>query len=132
MASLCSRGKTVLLTTHYMEEARHLANRVGVIVGGRPVTVGTPAELAGERGGAIRFRLPQGVAPEELPVVGTGVEIDGQVVEIASTAPTRDLQTLTSWAVERGLELEDLALAPPSFEDTYLRLVEETTEASHG
>jgi ABC-2 type transport system ATP-binding protein len=126
VANLCEVGTTVLLTTHYMEEAQHLADRVAVIAAGRLVALGTPAELArqNEAGtGTIRFRLPAGTGELTLPGVGEHVAREDGTVEVLTRTPTHDLQALTTWAVERGLELEELTLAPPSFEDTYLELV---------
>jgi ABC-type multidrug transport system ATPase subunit len=126
VANLCAGGTTVLLTTHYMEEAKRLADRVAVIAAGRLVALGTPAELARSSQGArgtIRFRLPAGIGELVLPDVGERVAREDGVVEVHSPTPTRDLQALTTWAVGHGLELEELTLAPPSFEDTYLDLV---------
>lgn len=126
VADLCEVGTTVLLTTHYMEEAQHLADRVAVIAAGRLVALGTPAELARQHEagtGTIRFRLPAGTGELVLPDVGEHVAREHGTVEVLTRTPTHDLQALTTWAVERGLELEELTLAPPSFEDAYLELV---------
>jgi ABC-type multidrug transport system ATPase subunit len=126
VAGLCDVGKTVLLTTHYMEEAKHLADRVAIIAAGQLVAIGTPEELvdASHGGsGTIRFRLPTGTGELTLPRVGDRIDRHDGLVEVHSHRPTRDLQSLTSWAVERDLELEELTLAPPSFEDAYLELV---------
>jgi ABC-2 type transport system ATP-binding protein len=126
VANLCSVGKTVLLTTHYMEEAAFLADRVAVLAAGRLVAIGTPAELtagADAGGGRIRFRLPHGTRSDDLPRIGQRRDVVDGGVEIHTTSPTRDLQALTGWAVGADLELEGLTIAPPSFEDTYLELV---------
>jgi ABC-2 type transport system ATP-binding protein len=125
VGDLCAVGKTVLLTTHYMEEAAELADRVAVIAAGRLVALGTPAGLTrgGGGGGRIRFRLPAGRSAADLPQVGTGLEVDGGSVEVTSTSTTKDLHALTAWSLTTGVELEGLTLAPPSFEDTYLALV---------
>lgn len=122
--SLCSLGKTVLLTTHYMDEAQYLAHRVAVIAGGRIVAEGPPDSLGGRDLGVavIRFRLPGGVSPAELPVAGRQEE---QHVMIETREPTRTLHALTTWAVAKGIDLPGLTVATRSLEDTYLRLIGE-------
>lgn len=133
VAQLCEGGTTVLLTTHYMEEARVLADRVGVIAAGNLVAVGTPDELSRAAGESrrIRFTLPPRTEVADLPALD-GLDVDGQTVEVASTAPTEDLHELTRWALQRDVLLEDLTLALPSFEDTYLQLVDGVEGRAHG
>jgi ABC-2 type transport system ATP-binding protein len=131
VAGLCEVGKTVLLTTHYLEEAYRLADRVAVVAAGRLVALGTPDELVDQAAGAqalIRFRLPADVGAGELPRTDGDLTIDGTTVELRSTTPTRDLQVLTGWAVHRGVELDELRLSRHSFEETYLELVGATQE----
>lgn len=120
-------GATILLTTHYLDEAEHLADRVVIIDHGRVVAAGTPAELAAAAGTStvISFRLPAGVTTADLPEVGTTRRVAGAVVEVRSTSPTGDVAALSQWALGRGLEFEDLTLARPSLEDIYLDLVGE-------
>jgi len=122
--SLCGLGKTVLLTTHYMDEAQALAHRVAVIAGGRIVADGPPDSLGGRAAGAtvIRFRLPEGLAPEDLPLPARRQE---QQAVIETREPTQALHALTAWAVGRGLELAGLTVTPRSLEDAYLELVGE-------
>lgn len=128
VASLRELGTTIVLTTHYMEEAEHLSDRVAVIQSGRLVAMDSPANLI-SKGGAdaiISFGLPEGVGPEELPKVGVGVpRTHGTRIDIGSSNPTRDLNSLTAWAVGRGLELEGLSMARPTLEDVYLDLTQE-------
>jgi ABC-2 type transport system ATP-binding protein len=126
VAGLCDIGKTVVLTTHYMEEAYRLADRVAVIDGGRLVALGTPDELVARTDAGrsvLTFAAPAGLRTSDLPELDGEVEVvDGRVV-IHSASLTGDLHTLTGWAAVRGLELEGLQLERGSFEDTYLELI---------
>ena len=125
IASLRDLGKTILLTTHYMDEAQRLADHVAIIDGGRIVGQGTPADLGGEARArtAIVFGLPQGVGPGELPGLSeapaTGA---GGRLELHTERPVQDLALLCGWAVEHGVELQGLEVARPSLEDVYLEL----------
>ena len=106
--SLRSLGKTILLTTHYLDEAQQLADRVAVIQAGRIVSLGTPAELIGEtRKAEIRFRR------------------DGELVVLETDEPTRLLHELTTDALAAGRELEQLEVRRPTLEDVYLGLVDQ-------
>ena len=119
--SLTALGKTVFLTTHYMDEAQYLADRVAVIARGRIVAEGPPATL-GDRhlaGTVIRFRPP---AEELPPAIASLTSAANDELEITVEDPTRVLRELTSWAVERGLELEGLQVSRPTLEDVYLEL----------
>ena len=115
-------GTTVLLTTHDMEEAQELADRVAVVADGRIVAEGTPSTLGGrdtERV-RIRFALPEGSDPAELPVA---VRVDADGLATVETAdPTRALHLLTGWALRGGATLDRLTVDRPSLEDVYLRL----------
>src|SRR5712671_2760075 len=103
--SLRSLGKTVLLTTHYLDEAEHLADRVAVLRNGRIVRVGTPRELtAGSNETEVHYRK------------------DGQDVVVRTTEPTKLLQRLTTEALAEGRELEGLSVRRPTLEDVYLSL----------
>jgi ABC-2 type transport system ATP-binding protein len=109
--SLRSLGKTVLLTTHYLDEAQQLADRVAVLVNGRIVRIGTPAELmGGTRRTEIRYRH------------------DGREVVVETDEPTRTLHELTREALAAGRELEGLEVRRASLEDVYLELVAEDGE----
>jgi len=128
--SLCSDGTTVLLTSHYLDEVEHLADRVGVLRRGRLVAEGTPDSLASAVGvTTIRFQLPTGVEPG----VVTGV-IDERVghrdgtIEVATGTPTATLHSLTAWAIDRGIELPGLTVARPSLEDMFLKLSAEAEQ----
>jgi ABC-2 type transport system ATP-binding protein len=123
--SLCDLGKTVFLTTHYMDEAQHLADRVAVMRGGEIIAIGKPDELGGRdlRPAEIRFALPPqwslGDVPE-LPALSRAA--DGDRVLMMTTEPVRAAQVLTSWAVERGVELTHFSVTQPTLEDIYLEL----------
>jgi ABC-2 type transport system ATP-binding protein len=122
LENLTTLGKTILLTTHYMEEAQHLADRIAIIDRGKIVAEGTPETLGGRGDGmsVIRFALPDGVRPEELPVAGATVNDD--LVEVNAESATQAVHQLTSWALGKGLELERLQVTRPSLEDVYLEL----------
>ena len=106
--SLRSLGKTILLTTHYLDEAQRLADRVAVIRSGQIVALGTPAELIGQAGVTeIRYREA------------------GEQVVVETHEPTRVLSELTARAVESGRELDHLEVRRPTLEDVYLELVGE-------
>jgi ABC-2 type transport system ATP-binding protein len=120
--SLRSMGKTILLTTHYMDEAQSLADEVAIIARGEIVARGTPATLGGRDTAStrLRFRLPKGA---ELPAsLATGVTERDGVVEVVTDDPTRTLHDLTGWALERGIRLDSLEVQRPSLEDVYLEI----------
>jgi ABC-2 type transport system ATP-binding protein len=120
---LSSLGKTILLTTHYMDEAQNLADRVAVISAGRIVAEGTPDTIAGRDVSAalVTFRTPDGVDPAELPLPDSAERTNGRV-SFSSQTPTRDLAPLIAWAAARGLELDGLTITRRSLEDIYLEL----------
>ena len=124
---LAGLGKTILLTTHYMDEAQALANRVAIIADGRIVAQGSPESLGGRDAGTsvIRFSLPEGRAlPDRW-----GARRDGSVYEIRSETPTRLLHELTEWALSEGVELSGIQVARPSLEDVYLQLTDSAEAA---
>lgn len=124
--SLRAMGKTVLLTTHNMDEAEHLADRVGVVVAGRLVALGTPAELGGaaRSSSTITFRLPDGLAVSEVPDLGAVPRPQGEDWQLRTADPTLVLERLIGWARYRDVDLAGLTVARPSLEDVYLELVE--------
>lgn len=104
-------GTTILLTTHYLDEAEHLADRVGIIAGGRMLTVDTPAQLGG--------RASEGVTVSWLE--------DGRTRSVPTDSPTAEVARL---AARFGGEVPELVVARPTLEDTYLRLIAPFTQAT--
>lgn len=132
---LASQQRAVLLTTHYLDEAEHLADRVAVLAGGRIVAEGTPSELRARAGSAlIRFVVPDSVEPvgDLLDPVAGDIVGRGRYVEITTDAPTADLAHLTGWAARHGIELEGLTVSTPSLEDVYLGLVADDSGSGSG
>ena len=128
IAGLRHLGKTIFLTTHYMDEAEYLADRIAVIADGRIVAEGTPRTLGGRDRmlSAIRFTLPDGLAAAELPErlrVLAEPGPDGTTV-VRSESPLAHVQLLAGWASDRGFDLPDLDVRRPTLEDVYLTLTE--------
>jgi len=124
ISGLRDLGKTVFLTTHYLDEAQELADRVAIIKAGAIVVEGPPSELGvGSSETEIRFVAPAGVALDELPLTEPAEVVDGRVA-LHTQTPTSTLAALCGWAAGRGLELERLEVTRPSLEDVYLELVE--------
>jgi len=127
IASLRELGKTVFLTTHYMEEAQELADRVAIIARGRIIAEGPPDELGGADDSVeVSFRLPPDVKIDELPgAVRTAVQKSNGLVAMHTDRPVETLHELTGWALERGVSLPALQIRRPSLEDVFLRLTDE-------
>jgi ABC-2 type transport system ATP-binding protein len=104
-------GKTLLLTTHYLDEAQSLCDRVAIVKDGVFVAEGPPSELSRER---ARYRV--------------SFDRAGERVELETEDPTELLHRLTSQALERGERLENLTVARPTLEDVYLELTAEAEE----
>jgi ABC-2 type transport system ATP-binding protein len=121
-------GKTVFLTTHYMDEAEALSDRIAVLSAGRIVAEGTPVTLGGRDRAAyqITFTPPTGVAVEELSIAsGSARKLDhaGKVL-VETEHVMQTLHALSGWAIEHGEELSDLQVRRPALEDIYLGLTE--------
>jgi len=118
---LASLGKTVLLTTHYMDEAEYLADQVAVIASGRIVAKGTPSTLGARdlAKATVRFRLRADVQP---PVEFRGVPGSDGFMEIAVNDSVLDVYRLLQWAIDEGAVLEGFEVKKPSLEDVYLTL----------
>jgi ABC-2 type transport system ATP-binding protein len=126
IAGLRDLGKTVFLTTHYMEEAERLADRIAVIAAGQIVAQGTPATLGGRQlsDSQITFAVPAGTTQGDLPAslaTRAAPQAGGRLM-LASSSVAADLHALSGWALERHVELDDLEVSRPTLEDVYLRL----------
>ena len=121
-------GKTIFLTTHYMDEAEALADRIAVLMAGGVVAEGTPSTLGGRDRAAyqITFTLPEGIAIGELPTeagVPSAVSDTGKlIIESEHVMPT--LRSLSGWAIEHHYDIPDLLVRRPALEDVYLGLTE--------
>jgi ABC-2 type transport system ATP-binding protein len=125
IAGLQELGKTVFLTTHYMEEAQRLADRVAIIAAGKIVAEGTPSDLGDREGrpAEISFDLPARLAPSDLPAeIASAATVANGSVSLSSDRPVELLHDLTGWALERSVVLEGLEVRRPSLEDIYLEL----------
>ncbi len=121
-------GKTIFLTTHYMDEAEALADRIAVLKAGEVVAEGTPSTLGGRDRAAyqITFTLPHGIAIGELPTeagVPSAVSDTGKLI-IQSEHVMRTLRSLSGWAIEHHYDIPDLLVRRPALEDVYLGLTE--------
>ncbi len=121
--NLSELGKTILLTTHYMDEAQNLADRVAVIDHGKIVAEGTPDTLGGRRRARTMIRFELGDFPVDAVPLGSATVVDG-LIEVSSEDPTTDLHALTGWAVAGGHSLDGLTVTRPTLEDVYLDLTD--------
>ncbi|MFG3253716.1 ABC transporter ATP-binding protein [Streptomyces sp. NPDC048172] len=127
--ALRAEGTTVLLTTHYLEEAEQLADRLAIMRGGEIVTSGTPEQVVAARPSRIRFKLPAGVAPERLPLT-VPAAVDGRTVSVKTQELQESLTELLLWARDEGVVLEGLQARSASLEEAFLEIAEaETTGA---
>jgi ABC-2 type transport system ATP-binding protein len=123
--SLRELGKTVFLTTHYMDEAQQLADRIAVMRAGEIIASGRPDELGGRdlRPAEIRFALPAGLSVSDVPKLpARAVSTDGEQVLVLTTEPVRAANVLTGWAIESGVDIGHFSVTQPTLEDIYLEL----------
>jgi ABC-2 type transport system ATP-binding protein len=120
--------RTILLTTHYIEEAEKLCDRVAIIDEGRIVALGSPRELQDTNLGqsSIEIRCSRRLDPPAFPVwpnsIKSSLDEDGRTLTVTSTHPARTLVELIKWIDQQGIELEDVHLRRPSLEDVFLEL----------
>ncbi len=122
---LSQLGKTIFLTTHFMDEAQTLADRVAIMRSGEIIASGRPDELGGRdlRPAEIRFELPAGLSLGDVPgVPERSRSIEGDRVLILTAEPVPAAQRITSWALERGIEIDHFSVTQPTLEDIYLEL----------
>jgi ABC-2 type transport system ATP-binding protein len=128
-------GKTIFLTTHYMEEAERLADRIMVIARGQIVAEGSPKTLGGRdlRPALIRFQLRSDQDVASLPdqFAGRVSRTDHGEVSIASREPLHDVVRLAEWADSQGVEVRDLEVQQPTLEDIYLELTADRPVEPH-
>jgi ABC-2 type transport system ATP-binding protein len=126
--NLTSLGKTVFLTTHYMDEAQFLADRVAVMARGRIVAEGPPATLGGRATASTLIAFNSSAqSMDSLPADDYSVAENGVVV-VRTTDPTADLYRITGWAIDHGVDLGALSVTQPSLEDIYLDLTGESAD----
>ncbi|MEQ9093021.1 MAG: ABC transporter ATP-binding protein [Miltoncostaeaceae bacterium] len=132
---LAALGKTVLLTTHYMDEAEHLADRVAILHRGSVVAEGPPARLGQVLPARISFVPPAGVSAARV-AGAVGHHVDESAGEAVLRVPRGEVQSLlhrlVTWAEREGLALDGLAVGRPSLEDAFLALTADDEEGSGG
>ena len=125
ISSLCDLGKTVFLTTHYMDEAQHLANRVAIMNAGQIIALGRPEELGGRdlRPAEIRFSLPPEWSLGDLPDVPCERRsLEDDRVLVLTKQPVAAAQRITTWALDNDVDLGHFSVTQPTLEDIYLEL----------
>ena len=126
-------GTTILLTTHYIEEAQRLADRAVVLRAGRLVAMGSPDELEAQchLPSRISFTLPVPVTGSDLPPLTGHVTVDDHLVSVQTHDALADAHRITGWATARALSLTGLTVAPPTLEEAYLSLTGEPADDDH-
>jgi ABC-2 type transport system ATP-binding protein len=119
----------VVLTTHYIDEADHLANRLILLAGGRVIADTTPEGLRAQGGPAtIGYHLPEDASLDELPATLTEhVDPTSRVLVVRADDPTGPLRDLLGWADQHHLDLSGLEVGPPSLEEAYLAAISQPT-----
>lgn len=132
--TLRDTGTTVLLTTHYLEEAEDLADRLAILHEGRIAAAGTPAEVTAAQPSRISFELPDGYFLGDLPPLNelgvSGHEVDGRVVRLRTHTLQPSATRLLVWAAEAGVELRRLDVRSASLEEAFLMIAREASDAA--
>ncbi|MEU9782282.1 ABC transporter ATP-binding protein [Streptomyces phaeochromogenes] len=127
-------GTTVVLTTHYLEEAEELADRLAILHAGRIAVTGTPAEVTASQPSRISFELPAGYFPGDLPPLAslgiTGHEMEGRTLRLRTLELQRAATELLVWAQRTGVELRGLDIRSGSLEEAFLRIAREASRTS--
>lgn len=127
-------GTTVLLTTHYLEEAEGLADRLAILHEGSVAATGTPLEVTARQPSRISFRLPEGYFLGDLPPLAElgvcGHEVDGGLVRLRTRELQRTATGLLVWAERAGVELHGLDVRPASLEEAFLGIARERAVAA--
>ena len=128
MEGLRQEKRTLLLTTHYIEEAERLCDRIAIIDGGKIIALGTPREICARTSGEsqVELLLEQPLPEDERPsaLEGSQVKVSGdrRTLTLAAHKPTKSLVAVLKWLDQKGLEVEDLRMKRPTLEDAFLEL----------
>ncbi|WP_077800304.1 ABC transporter ATP-binding protein [Streptomyces sp. JHA26] len=136
VSALRDGGTTVLLTTHYLEEAENLADRLAIMHEGRIAATGTPDEVTAAQPSRISFELPEGYLPGDLPPLGelgvSGHETNGRLVRLRTRELQRAATGLLVWAERAGVELRRLDVRSASLEEAFLGIAKEASTRTAG
>jgi ABC-2 type transport system ATP-binding protein len=128
LSQLRSEKRTILMTTHYIEEAERLCDRVAIIDEGKVIAIGTPRELQDRSAGKSTIEIVCGATlhgldmPEWPEATQTTLSEDGRHLTVASKRPARTLVEIVKWVDAQGVGLEDVHLARPTLEDVFIEL----------
>ena len=125
ISGLKDLGKTILLTTHYMDEAQHLSDRVAIIRGGEIIAEGGPQDIGRDQAAKTRisFRLPVGVDPQTISAQsGAEVTVSGSMASLVVENAQQTLLALTTWADRENVELAAIEVNQPTLEDVFIEL----------
>lgn len=128
LRNLRELGKTVLLTSHYMDEVEHVADRAAVMINGKIISEGTPQELAHEAEPTISFSADPNLSLP-LEIEADAIRDDSRY-ELSSPDLVKSLHVLTGWAIENNVQLEDLSITRRSLDDAFVQLTQSAEEGN--